>query len=57
MQEMSAWKLHEVPPDETGVPRGQPCADLLKNKVHILPADGTYAAANWRDYGKPRWQL
>jgi hypothetical protein len=26
-------------------------------QIEIVPADGTNAAFNWRDYGRPRWQL
>jgi hypothetical protein len=27
------------------------------SRFQIVPADGTNAAFNWREYGKPRWQL
>jgi hypothetical protein len=26
-------------------------------QIQIVPADGTNAAFNWREYGKPRWRL
>jgi hypothetical protein len=26
-------------------------------QIQIVPADGTNAAFNWREYGKPRWLL
>jgi hypothetical protein len=34
--------------------RGKTDQDLFSE---YLPADGTNAAVNWRDYGRPRWQL
>jgi hypothetical protein len=35
-----------------------PPARKIKNLFsEYLPADGTTAAFNWRDYGRSRWQL
>jgi hypothetical protein len=38
--------------------RDQRCASEFNISVQkCSPADGTNAAVNWRDYGRPRWQL
>jgi hypothetical protein len=54
MQKLSSvGKFHDVPPDE----RERRASRVQNRCSECLPADGTTAAVNWRDYGRSRWQL